>query len=472
MESSLMCDHCCQKTRPAQQQTTNKRHTNIAFLGRSNRVFNEPRCMTRVYYRKSCKCGWSIMTTVQNDSGDSGPPCGAILRSAQISSSDFLRKFLLKNRPLILTNATSGWNASDLWVSDEGTPNFAYLLENFGVSEVCITNCTKDHCTLSLKMSEFLTYWEERTDSQDVRYMKDWHLVKEYPDYNAYEVPVPFRDDWMNFYWDYWSRTSSETHDDFRFCYMGPRGSWTGLHADVFRSYSWSANACGRKLWIMFPPDQTKILKKFHGASLPESVLETWAQATGLCISDLPEACEGVFIVDGARAIYCVQESGDAIFVPSGWFHEVHNLEDTISINHNWANAFNVDHLWSEIHSQHLAVCQEIHDCMLESGPTEEWRAQCERMLKALAGINLQEFYNFMLVCAKREICGLNCSTKKHRCEFCSSIYTKSQSFPEDDQKENCEKLLGIDEDYLHLQKDTNLVTRRLDATQPDIESD
>lgn len=35
---------------------------------------------------------------------------------------------------------------------------------------------------------------------------------------------------------------------DYRFVYLGPAGSWTPLHADVLRSYSWSANVAGRKL--------------------------------------------------------------------------------------------------------------------------------------------------------------------------------------------------------------------------------
>jgi hypothetical protein len=37
--------------------------------------------------------------------------------------------------------------------------------------------------------------------------------------------------------------------DDHRFVYVGRRGSRTLLHADVMRSFSWSANVCGRKLW-------------------------------------------------------------------------------------------------------------------------------------------------------------------------------------------------------------------------------
>ena len=34
-------------------------------------------------------------------------------------------------------------------------------------------------------------------------------------------------------------------------------GTWTPLHADVFRSYSWSANICGRKQWLFLPPSQS-----------------------------------------------------------------------------------------------------------------------------------------------------------------------------------------------------------------------
>jgi hypothetical protein len=46
---------------------------------------------------------------------------------------------------------------------------------------------------------------------------------------------------------------------DHRFVYMGPRGSWTALHADVLRSFSWSFNVCGRKRWLLFPPKQVPL---------------------------------------------------------------------------------------------------------------------------------------------------------------------------------------------------------------------
>lgn len=45
------------------------------------------------------------------------------------------------------------------------------------------------------------------------------------------------------------------------------------------------------------------------------------------------------------KAVEVIQGAGEAIFVPSGWTHSVENLEDTVSINHNWLNGFNV--IWS-----------------------------------------------------------------------------------------------------------------------------
>lgn len=37
-------------------------------------------------------------------------------------------------------------------------------------------------------------------------------------------------------------------------------GSWTPLHADVFRSYSWSANVCGKKKWLFLSPSQCHLV--------------------------------------------------------------------------------------------------------------------------------------------------------------------------------------------------------------------
>eukprot|EP00814_Leptocylindrus_danicus_P022377 CAMPEP_0116004240 /NCGR_PEP_ID=MMETSP0321-20121206/493_1 /TAXON_ID=163516 /ORGANISM="Leptocylindrus danicus var. danicus, Strain B650" /LENGTH=199 /DNA_ID=CAMNT_0003472521 /DNA_START=936 /DNA_END=1535 /DNA_ORIENTATION=- len=54
-------------------------------------------------------------------------------------------------------------------------------------------------------------------------------------------------------------------------------------------------------------------------------------------------------ILDRKHAIEIIQEVGETIFVPSGWYHQVENLEDTLSINHNWINGFNIKWSWDRI---------------------------------------------------------------------------------------------------------------------------
>lgn len=166
-------------------------------------------------------------------------------------------------------------------------------------------------------------------------------FYRDFPDHNVYTTPVFFSSDWLNEYWD------TLEVDDYRFVYMGPKGSWynvgscmiqvcvtlfswvkgktnnllctfvsrTPFHADVFRSYSWSANICGRKKWLLYPPGQEDFLRDTHG-NLPYDVTSAELQDKSL-FPQFEEACQPLEII---------QEAGEIIFVPSGWHHQVYNL--------------------------------------------------------------------------------------------------------------------------------------------------
>lgn len=170
--------------------------------------------------------------------------------------------------------------------------------------------------------------------------------------------------------------------DDYRFVYMGPAGSWTPFHADVFRSYSWSANICGRKKWLLFPPGQEELLRDSSG-SLPYDVTAPSLQNRG------PPPLE------------VVQEAGEIIFVPSGWHHQVYNLEDTISINHNWVNGCNVSAMWRFLQAELSAVQREIGEWR---ETMEDWEQHCQMLLKSCTGIDYKEFYTFLKIIAEHRI--------------------------------------------------------------------
>ena len=86
-------------------------------------------------------------------------------------------------------------------------------------------------------LGEYLTYWKgDRKEGS--RYLKDWHfhrMVRHI--YTAYSTPPFFSSDWLNEWWEggkgkgeetgdkNLDRTMNEGGNDYRFLYIGPRGS-------------------------------------------------------------------------------------------------------------------------------------------------------------------------------------------------------------------------------------------------------
>lgn len=87
----------------------------------------------------------------------------------------------------------------------------------------------------------------------------------------------------------------------------------TPLHADVYGSFSWSANVVGKKRWLFFPPGEELKLKAVLGVTtLPRDLGEIDLPAMEITYYDL------------------VQNAGEIVFVPSGWHHQVWNLVWTL----------------------------------------------------------------------------------------------------------------------------------------------
>ena len=249
--------------------------------------------------------------------------------------SEFFRNFLQPNLACVMApDFTSDWTSRRDWVrSGTSEPNLNFiesLLEEDAPVPVsdCSSRVFNSHSCCEMKFSEFREYWEtEREDEEDIKYLKDWHFYLETRGrYSAYRTPPYFCSDWLNEWWE--GREDREKPSDYRFVYIGPRQSWTPLHSDVFGSYSWSANIVGRKKWIMLPPGEEDKVRDTFGNVVFDVESEE---------SKVLQEKNGQI-----RRIEFVQETGEIVFVPSGWFHQVHNLEDTISINHNWFNGCNL----------------------------------------------------------------------------------------------------------------------------------
>lgn len=98
-----------------------------------------------------------------------------------------------------------------------------------------------------------------------------------------------------------------------------------------------------------------------------------------------------------------VQNPNETFFVPSKWYHQVKNLDDTVSINHNWFNGCNVEIIAESLLSHHEDVEREIADCR----DMENFEEHCQLMLKSSFGMNFTDFLEILVHIADKRIKGL-----------------------------------------------------------------
>ena len=285
---------------------------------------------------------------------------------ASLTRVEFERRFQGPNLPVLITGVTESWRAAREWVDEQGRPDVARLAALFDAGEVAIHD--RRGKRRHMKLSEYADWWHSRQDDDnaaDWLYLKDWHMAQQFPEYDAYTTPACLGEDWLNEHWAA-GGTGAATAGDHRFVYIGPQGSTTGLHADILFSYSWSVNIVGRKLWRLVPAEQRALVS--DPGTRPRAKSLSTLQA-------LPSA-------DGLAVIKVEQGAGELLFVPSGWYHEVENLEDTISVNHNWLTAHNIHwglcRLTETLSDARAGLCDDAQDAEL-----------CEAILIGRCGLGL-----------------------------------------------------------------------------------
>lgn len=192
-----------------------------------------------------------------------------------LTYSQFFHRYILTNRPCLLRKGLiEHWASRKDWTDGEGKPNIRFFQSLFPQQQmVPVSICDKRYFNsqecVDMPIKEYLDYWEEAStlnnSSLPSKYLKDWHFYRDCPEYKAYETPAYFCSDWLN---EFCEREDASHKDDYRFVYLGPAGTWTPLHFDVFGSFSWSANIVGQKHWIFFPPEEKHNLCDTRGQLL------------------------------------------------------------------------------------------------------------------------------------------------------------------------------------------------------------
>lgn len=303
----------------------------------------------------------------------------------KLSVADFYTKYMLPNVPVIITNVGKAWLANS-WANEEGKGlRVEKLLAEFSSLEASAHNCNPHKKVLGgfrieqKTVGEYMEWWQHKPATfgpdDDLWYLKDWNFMKGTNEScKLYERPPYFAEDWLNEF--------EQAHcSDHRFVYLGPKGVLTPLHRDVLCSFSWSVNMFGRKKWWLLPPEFEEDLVSADGKSHLFDLRDI-ATVSREEFPHLSQRTQDALIV-------LEQGTHEVMFVPSGWWHQVENLEDTLSINHNWLNGANIQWSWKLLQAEVAKIRDTVEDC-----GEDEWLAQ--EVLKLRFGFNYVEFFKFL----------------------------------------------------------------------------
>lgn len=173
-----------------------------------------------------------------------------------ITYDEFFSKYLAENKPCIFKSSiTENWSCKRQWSLDDA-PDFDVLDISFGKQMInhtfthfvnysllieddplvgdcvvpiadCKTRYYNSQSKDDMTMKDYLNYWMDYAknnypDSMPLLYLKDWHCQKLFPNAPMYTVPEYFASDWLNEYY----MAHPDLNDDYRFVYMGPKGTW------------------------------------------------------------------------------------------------------------------------------------------------------------------------------------------------------------------------------------------------------
>ncbi|GAA5931818.1 uncharacterized protein JCM15063_001576 [Sporobolomyces koalae] len=335
----------------------------------------------------------------------------ASLTAEQCTYEHFRTHHLAPNVPCIFHDSlVQHFALFDTWIKRDGQLDMEYLEKTYGSLKVDCIDCREDELDERERVSTFaqlLHLWHAGEGRS--KYLKDWHLPleiqlatgstrkgKEKLVTDLYEVPHVCLDDWMN---EFEGTDQGDSADDFRFVYAGGRNTFTPLHRDVYCSYSISTQIYGRKLWYLFPPACTALLEPL--------ITTANRQGTGVNCDEWPEEKKTSFRDRGMITVY--QEARQTIFIPSGWYHSVHNsTHPTLSLNHNWLNSHNLPAIYDSL-SQEVARCREaisdVKDLLVKKAERDshqdtwkqEWEQEVDGLVERSEGWSWTTFWRMTL---------------------------------------------------------------------------
>eukprot|EP01126_Amoeba_proteus_P053920 TRINITY_DN659_c1_g1_i6.p1 TRINITY_DN659_c1_g1~~TRINITY_DN659_c1_g1_i6.p1 ORF type:complete len:211 (-),score=43.38 TRINITY_DN659_c1_g1_i6:123-755(-) len=167
-----------------------------------------------------------------------------------------------------------------------------------------------------------------------------------------YSVPIYFQEDFFSLL---------EDRPSYRWLLVGPARAGATFHKDPNWTSAWNGLVSGHKKWIMWPPDVPPL-----GVIPSDDGLDVTVPATMVqWFNDFYHIKHPI-----KDPIEFVQRPGDLVFIPSGWWHSVINLDSTIAFTQNYVSESNLRKVFIFLKTkQDLGLSKKFSDVLTQHHP-------------------------------------------------------------------------------------------------------
>eukprot|EP00112_Aurelia_sp_Birch-Aquarium-sp1_P021796 Seg5950.2 transcript_id=Seg5950.2/GoldUCD/mRNA.D3Y31 product="F-box protein" protein_id=Seg5950.2/GoldUCD/D3Y31 len=254
-----------------------------------------------------------------------------IERRSNLSLEEFIKLYDAK-WPVLVTDAMKNWPALRKW-------NKNFFMINYGNEAVSFKGVQgKIRQGLATKFGLFLQHVHESSPNQ-WSYAEDEVFLVRNPELREdIKTPIYLEE-------DFFQLLPQEIRPWNAMILWGTAYSRSTLHIDPYNWTGTNAVLKGRKLWKLYPPGQDHLLygtRKLSGFPLECPKYQSPVDTFDVNKKKFP-------LFKKAKAIEFAQLPGEMLFIPTGWFHQAYNAEETLAISSQVWNSQNNWQVMEEI---------------------------------------------------------------------------------------------------------------------------
>ncbi|KAG3028783.1 hypothetical protein PC121_g2737 [Phytophthora cactorum] len=315
-------------------------------------------------YRRWCRCHMELGDAYLLPSEEQGPTIRRLqkLDIQDLTFRDFYEQY--SRVPFIIRNAIDNWKASTEWTVEKLVERFPSDVKHRITHNLDVMSSSP---TMEMSFADFFHYASNQHDETPL-YIFDARFGEKMPamleDYNVQDLKV-FKEDFLSVMSSpeeeegkdgnkettkavkleaggkkvrkdkKKKRAPGSTRPDYRWIVIGPQRTGAPWHQDPARTSAWNSLVKGRKRWAIYPPNSPP-----PGVNVGKN---SEYQSSGL---DMPSLMWYLHVyptlTPDQKPLEIIQEEGETIYVPNGWWHLVLNLDLTIAVTQNFVDSHNV----------------------------------------------------------------------------------------------------------------------------------